>query len=129
MSEGKSYIRHGIGAVRPYLYGNPEQANFVKEVFGAEELERTQNGSGGFHVELKLGDSVLVIETGDSLADALRGAVYVYVEDVDATYERALQNGATSVSEPEDKPYEERGAGIKDPFGNTWWFGTYTGSN
>jgi PhnB protein len=41
---------------------------------------------------------------------------------------RALSAGATSVAAPENKPYQERAAGIKDSFGNTWWIATYTGS-
>jgi PhnB protein len=128
MSEGKSYIRHGLGAVRPYLYGNPELPAFLTSVFGAEIVESTLNRSGGSHVEMRLADSVFVIETGKTLADAPRSSVYVYVEDAAATYRQALQNGATSVAEPSIKPYGELEGGFKDAFGNTWWIGTYRGS-
>jgi PhnB protein len=47
------------------------------------------------------------------------------VDDVDAAYERAVEAGAQSLAEPEDKPYDERSAGVKDSFGNTWWIATY----
>ena len=127
MSLENKYIRHGRGTVRPYIYGNLELPDFVKQVFGAEELERSGNRAEGFHVEMQLGDSVIVLETGHFEPTTPRSSVYVYVPDVVATYERAIQAGATSVEEPSDKPYQERGAGIKDSFGNIWWLGTYTG--
>jgi PhnB protein len=55
-------------------------------------------------------------------------SIYVYVEDVDDVYRRAVNAGAESLSAPEGKPYDERSAGVKDSFGNTWWIATYTGS-
>ena len=124
---GSQYIRHGIGAVRPYLYGPPALVEWAKQTFGAQVLERT-GAEAGEHVELKIGDSVVVLETGALPAFAAPASVYVYVEDVDATYERAMAAGAESLCAPEGKPYEERGAGVKDCFGNTWWLATYTGA-
>ena len=50
-------------------------------------------------------------------------ALYRWVKDVDATYARALSAGARSESEPEDKPYGHRNAGIVDLNGVTWWIG------
>jgi PhnB protein len=127
MSTANTHIRHGIGTVRPYLYGYLDLLDFVKQVFGAEELERVE-ARKGFHIEVKIGDSVVVLEVGEPPATATRGSVYVYVPDVDAAYDRALRAGATSLAEPTDKPYQERGAGVLDTFGNTWWIATYTGT-
>jgi uncharacterized glyoxalase superfamily protein PhnB len=45
----------------------------------------------------------------------------VWVEDVDATYARALAAGARSESAPEDKPYGHRNAGVVDRNDITWW--------
>jgi PhnB protein len=50
-------------------------------------------------------------------------ALYLWVDDVDATYARTLAAGATSESEPEDKPYGHRNAGVLDHNGITWWIG------
>ncbi|HEU5347760.1 MAG TPA: VOC family protein [Ktedonobacterales bacterium] len=125
MTTAQSYIRHGFGAVRPYLYGNTDLPEFVREVFGAEVVERAGYEDQSAHVEMRIGDSVLVIEAGGAHETMTRAAVYVYVPDVDATYQRALQLGATSVAEPADKPYLDRNAGVKDSFGNTWWIGTH----
>lgn len=122
------HIRHGKGSVRPYLYGPPELLDLVLYAFGATVLERTANGAEGEHVELALGDSVLVIETGWSFSsDPTKASVYVYVPDVDAAYGRALAQGATPLAAPADKPYAERAAGFIDQFGNTWYISTYVG--
>jgi PhnB protein len=124
-----SYIRHGFGAVRPYLYGKFDLVEFVEQVFGAVELERSAFGGNAFHIEMRIADSVVVMEVSDPpYSTAAPASVYVYVEDVDAAYERAIEAGAVSVAAPEDKPYAERSAGVKDSFGNTWWISTYRGT-
>jgi PhnB protein len=121
------HVRHARGSVRPYLFGHLELPAFLCEVFGAKELERHDMGPESSHVELAIGDSVVVVEAGrlpDSVTPT-QASVYVYVPDVDAAYERALKAGATSLSEPEDKHYSERSAAIKDASGNTWYISTF----
>jgi uncharacterized glyoxalase superfamily protein PhnB len=123
------YIRHGVGAVRAYLYGKLDLVEFVQQVFGGLELERHEFSATAFHVEVMIGDSVIAMEVSDPPhAKATPGSIYVYVPDVDDAYERALEAGGTSHAEPEDKPYDERTGAIKDSFGNTWWISTYTGA-
>jgi PhnB protein len=56
-------------------------------------------------------------------------ALHIYVEDTDAAYMKALQAGATSISEPQDHDYGERGASVKDPFGNLWYIATHKGES
>ena len=131
-TEGKAietgYIRHGVGTVRAYLYGGLDLLEFVLEVFGGLELERHEFSATAFHVEIMIGDSVIALEVSDPPhASATPGSVYVYVPDVDEAYARALESGGTSVATPADKPYDERSAGVKDGFGNTWWMATYNG--
>lgn len=123
MSTSTAHIRHGFGTVRPYLYGHPDLLTFVKDVFGAEELERNGTHEEA-HVEVKMGDSVVVLELGDPPATATCSSVYVYVDDVDAAYQRAIHRGATSLRAPADRPYGERNAGVRDSSGNTWWIAT-----
>jgi PhnB protein len=126
MKTDKRHIRHGFGAARPYLYGNLDLPDFVKRVFGAVEVERIQDEKG-LHVETRIEDSMLVIEAGEFPPEITptRASVYVYVEDVDEAYKRALEWGAKPVEQPQDKPYKERGAGVQDSFGNIWWIATY----
>jgi PhnB protein len=123
------HIRHGLGSVRPYLYGDLDLPDFVSYVFGSVEVERVEMGEKSVHVEARIGDSVLVIEAGQLLGDVSpwTSALHVYVPDVDATYSRAMERGATPLAAPENKPYQERLGGFKDGAGNTWWLSTYLG--
>src|SRR5207248_524143 len=56
-------------------------------------------------------------------------ALHVYVKDVDAIYRRALEAGASSIGEPVDQPYGERGGGVKDRQGNVWYIATSKGES
>jgi PhnB protein len=127
LNERLKYVRHGVGTVRPYIYGPLEFPEFVRQTFDAVELERHEFGPQSFHVEMQIGDSVLVIEAGELPPDTSPwvGTMYVYVEDIDAVYSRALKLGAQPLTAPEDKPYQERQAGFLDIAGNTWWIATY----
>ena len=116
------HVRHGVGTVRPYVYGTPDLLEFVETVFHSVEIERQ-----GEHVEVMIGDSVLVCELGDPPA-ASASTLIVYVEDVDATYGLAIEAGAASLAKPTDQPHEERTACVIDPSGNTWWISTYLAS-
>jgi PhnB protein len=128
MRNATKHIRHGVGSVRPYLYGKLDMAEMVKRAFGAVELERLPAGKGGFHIEAKIGDSIVVMEVSDPPHPGGKPAsIYVYVHDIDEAYNRAIAAGATSIAAPEDKPYQERAAGVKDSFGNIWYIATYTG--
>lgn len=127
MTANAPHIRQGHGTVRPYLYGPIELLQFVRQVFGAIELERFEFGPQSCHVEMQIGDSTLVIEAGDLPPDVKPwlGSVYVYVADVDAVHSRALALGAKLLDSVEDKPYQERQGGFIDVAGNTWWVATY----
>jgi len=127
MSKIRKHVRHGIGAVRPYINGPASLPQFVKEVFDAIELERHEFGPDSCHVELQIEDSVLVIEAGELPAEVSpwRNSIYVYVSDVNTVFRRAMELGAESVVEIQDKPYQERQACFRDVAGNTWWVATY----
>ena len=125
-----THIRHGFGTVRPYLYGAYEMPEFLATVFGARELERHESRERrAAHIELAIGDSAVVVEAGELPPEhyPTSASVYVYVEDVDAVYRRALAAGAETITAAEDKPYGERGCGFR-AYGNTWWVATYLGS-
>jgi PhnB protein len=120
-------VREGFTTVTPYLTVVEAErlVQFAKEVFGAVEKGKAIGGSGHPHYELQIGDSMLMCGGGE----AVRGhekpqALHVYVQDADAVYRRALAAGAESLSAPEDRPYGERLAGVKDPTGNIWYMAT-----
>jgi PhnB protein len=93
----------------------------MKEVFGAQEQLRMPNADGSVgHAELKIGDSVIM--TGD--AGELRPMLYLYVDDVDSVFKKALDAGATALREPADQFYGDRSAQVKDPLGNIWFLAT-----
>jgi len=128
MPERLCHVRHGFGTVRPYVHGYLDLWELVRDAFGAVEVERHEFGPTSFHIEARIGDSMIVLETGDPpYPQGTPGSIYVYVPDVDAAYRRALERGAMSVENPSDKPYQERSAGVRDSFGNTWWMATYRG--
>lgn len=128
-----SPIPKGYHTLTPYLVVQdvPWMLQFMKNVFGAEERFRAVGSAGGYHVEVKLGDSMIMLG-GGAPELSWRGqnqttALHVYVEDTDGAYERAMQAGVESTTEPSDRPYGERGASVKDQFGNHWYIATHKG--
>ncbi|HET9373869.1 MAG TPA: VOC family protein [Chthoniobacterales bacterium] len=99
---------------------------FIKDVFGAKERMRMQ-GPGGkiMHAEFDIGDSAIMLADTMPEWPAKSNSLYVYVEDVDATYKRAIQAGATSVREPQNMFYGDRTSAVTDPFGNFWGIATH----
>ena len=74
---------------------------------------------------MRIGDSVVMLGDAHGEHKPLQMMLYVYVDDVDATYQRALAAGAASVQAPADQFYGDRSGGVKDPFGNLWWIATH----
>ena len=108
----------------PYLVVPDADAemHFLTTAFGATEVSCQRNGDGTvMHAELQVGDSLVMLGQACGEWKALSSALYLWVPDVDATYARALDAGATSQSAPEDKPYGHRNAGVVDKNGITWW--------
>jgi len=121
-------IREGFHTVTPYLMVREaaKLIDFVKEAFAATELFRGTGSAGGIHAEVRIGDSMVMIGgAGTWNGEPMPAAIYLYMDDVDAVYKRALQAGAASLSEPADQPYGDRIAGVKDPFGDVWYIATH----
>ncbi len=115
--------RKGFTAVTPYITvrRGDELVDFVKNVLGATETFRSGGGSaGGVHVEARIGNSMVMIGSAPNVEEKL-AALHVYVDDVDAAYRKALEIGATSLGEPTDHEYGERGASVVDVSGNHWY--------
>jgi len=126
--KGPSYVPEGLNDVNVYMH--PLRAepviNFLKRAFGARELAKYASPDGVVHhAEVQVGTSVLEMGEAHGPYQPMASVLYLYVPDVDAAYRRALQAGATSISEPADQPYGDRNAGVKDPFGNTWYIATH----
>jgi PhnB protein len=112
--------------VTPYLVVPDADAelSFLKTAFGGTEANCQRNADNTvMHAEITIGDSLVMLGQAGGTWGPRQGALYLWVDDVDATYARALKAGATSESEPEDKPYGHRNAGVLDRNGITWWIG------
>ncbi|MDQ2936065.1 MAG: VOC family protein [Acidobacteriota bacterium] len=91
-------------------------------MFDAEEISRDQSPEGIIHhATVRIGDSIIEMGEAHGEWQPMPPALYTYVEDVDATYDRAIKAGAISVEKPGNKPYGARSAWIKDAWGNTWY--------
>jgi uncharacterized glyoxalase superfamily protein PhnB len=122
MADSKDTYR----TVTPYLVVSDADAElaFLKAAFGATEVDCQRSPDNRvMHAEMKIGDSLVMLGQASGRWTPRPAALYLWVDNVDATYARALQAGATSESEPEDKPYGHRNAGIIDQNGITWWIG------
>ena len=112
--------------VTPYLVVSDADAelDFLKTAFdGIDATCHRNQDNTVMHAEIRIGDSLIMLGQAGGPWKPRAAALYLWVEDVDATYSRALQAGATSESEPEDKPYGHRNAGVIDQNGVTWWIG------
>ena len=121
-------IPYGLHTVTPYVIVENAQAllDFVTKVFDAGERELIRGPDGRIgHAEVTIGDSVIMLADKPPNREAMPASLYLYVDDTDARYKRALEAGATSVMEPADQFYGDRNAGVKDPTGNIWWIATH----
>ena len=121
-----------LHAVTLYFHpiGAPKFIDFLENAFGAQVMERHQSDTGHvYHAKVRIGDSIVEMGEAHDQWQPMPSSIYMYVEDVDATYKQALSAGATSVSEPTDQHYGDRSAGVRDEFGNTWHLATWQGEN
>lgn len=127
MTSNVKPIPDGYHTVTPYLIveGVAGLIDFLKQAFDAVETERLPGPDGKVgHGEVRIGDSIVMMGEASGEWKAMPGFIYLYVNDTDATYKRALDAGATSVMEPADQFYGDRNAGVKDASGNMWWIAT-----
>jgi uncharacterized glyoxalase superfamily protein PhnB len=116
-----SSIPEGWHSVTPRLvvHDTARLIEFLKEAFGATGDFRTDIPS-----QIRIGDS-LVMVSGVGPREPMPAFLYLYVDDIDATYRRALKAGAMSLEEPQDMPYGDRRGMVKDPCGNIWQIATH----
>ena len=115
------WIPEGWRSVTPRLVADDAAAlvAFLETAFGAAGELQAEGPA-----QLRIGDSVVMVsESGPR--ESTQAFLYLYVEDADATYRRAIAAGAVSLEEPADMPYGDRRAMIRDPGGNVWQLATY----
>lgn len=118
-SKNPDYYR----TVMPYLVLKDVEAflNFTQKVFGAEvKMKHKDDGGRIVHAEIMIGDSTLMAGESNQDWSSQPSGLYVNVDSADETYQKALDEGATSIMELSNQEYGRTG-GVKDANGNTWW--------
>ena len=122
-----AYKPEGYTSVAPYLVvdGAARTIDFLVRALGGVELSRIPGPNGAvMHAEVRIDDTVVMLSDGAPGWAHQPAHVHVYVPDVDATYRRALDAGATSVQAPVQKGDPDKRGGVKDAGGTTWWIAT-----
>ena len=116
-------IPEGYPQLMPYLIVANAAAfiDFTQKVFDATEKFKTMRDEHTImHAEVSIGDSVIMIADATEQFTKQNAGLFIYVDDCDIIFQKALDNGATIIMEPADQSYGRSG-GVKDAFGNTWW--------
>jgi len=125
-------IPKGYHTVTPSLFvvGAAKAIEFYKKALGAEELMRFPGPDGAImHAEIKIGDSIVMLadempEQGGRGPKSIGGtpvSFFVYRENVDAEWKRALDAGAKVLVPLADQFWGDRTGCLEDPFGHQWW--------
>jgi PhnB protein len=117
----------GYYTVTPFVItrNSAKLLDFVKVAFGAREIGRVYGDNGAIgHAETRIGDSVVMMFDAKEEWPDTPAFLRLYVEDCDATYQQALNSGATSVTRPTNMPWGDRCCRVRDPLGNLWWIHT-----
>jgi PhnB protein len=129
-------IPEGYHTVTPYLIlqGASEAIEFYKAAFGATEIVRHEMpGRGIMHAEIRVGDSPIMLADEFPPMNAKSPKSYggspvslmLYVEDVDASFARAIEAGAKVLRPLADQDHGDRMGGLEDPFGYSWWLASH----
>lgn len=121
----RSFIPDGWHTVTPRIVAQNARGlvEFLAHVFGATGEVQEDRPS-----VIRLGDSIVMISDA-GIRPPTPAFLYVYVNDTDATYRRAIEAGAHAVEEPFDTPYGDRRCMVKDEWGNLWQVATPKGHN
>jgi PhnB protein len=137
MASKAQAIPKGHHTVTPSLFvaGAAKAIDFYKKALGAEELMRFPAPDGTImHAELRIGDSIIML--GDEMPDqggrgpkSIGGtpvSFFVYGENVDAAWKRAVDAGAKPIVPLADQFWGDRTGCLEDPFGHQWWLAQHT---
>ncbi|MET8423841.1 VOC family protein [Nocardia sp. NPDC004860] len=119
-----SALPPGFHSVTPRMVVDDQLAavEFLRTVFEAVgDVEPNRP------TEVRIGDSLVMVSASGE-REVFPAFLYVYVDDVAATYQRALTAGAVSVEAPLDTPYGDRRAMVRDPFGNVYQIASRSGT-
>ena len=116
-------IPENYQTVMPYLIVKDAAKfiSFMQTVFDAVETYKAMRDENIImHAEIMIGGSTIMFADSTDTYGARNAGMFIYVDDADATFNKAVDNGATVVNKMADQSYGRSG-GVEDPFGNTWW--------
>ena len=117
-------IPNGHQPLMPYLILKNADAfiEFTKHVFNAQEVFKSyrDNDNQIIIAEVQINGCNIMFADVNEFYGVANANLFIYVEDADATFHKALENGATVINELADQDYGRSG-GVQDPFGNVWW--------
>lgn len=111
-------------AVAPYLIVEDPAAliDFLTQLFGAKEIMRIHRPDGSImHAEVRIRDSAVMMGGATPEFAASTAGIHIYVDDIDATYKKALELGAKEIMPPSEAGDGDRRGGVTDFAGNQWW--------
>jgi len=121
------YTPDGYGTLFPYLFVKEAKKylTFLKDAFGAEILGITEGPPGMVaNARIRIGTtSFMLSDAGERFKPSV-SSFYLYVEDADAAFKKALSLGCEKIFDPMDMPYGDRQGGVVDPAGIVWWIST-----
>jgi len=131
------------GSIMPFMFNDDPQAAFelYRKIFGAREVHRvTQPNGKPSHIQMAIGETHVMLDdataphAAEYRAKGLAGTprdfggsplhLYIFVEDADAAFKRAIESGSKMVDPMEDKDWGDRCGGVQDPFGHIWYIAT-----
>jgi PhnB protein len=129
-------VPEGYHTLTPYLAVEDATAaiDFYQRAFGAKERVRMPGPDGMIaHAELEIGDSKVMLadpfpQSSTRPPKELGGTsvgIFVYVENVDEVFQKAVDAGATATMEPDDQFWGDRFGSVTDPFGHSWQISTH----
>lgn len=123
-SDRSHFTPEGWPTVTPRIVAHDAEqlVEFLRQVFGATGEYCQARPS-----EVRIGDSLVMISDA-GIRNPTTAFLYVYVDDTDATYRRAIDAGARVLEEPFDTPYGDHRCMVEDKWGNTWQIATYLGN-
>jgi PhnB protein len=133
MAKAAKPIPDGYYTITPQLTldNATKTIDWYKKALGAEEVSRSVGPDGKImHAELKIGNSrfmmndVMMGGKGPKAFGGSPASLWLYVEDCDTLYKRAVDAGATVQMELADQFWGDRGGAVADPEGYTWWIAT-----
>jgi PhnB protein len=121
-------IPEGLENVIPYLVCRDTEKviEFCQKAFDAKLTDMNKSEDGYvMHATIQIRNSAIMLSEASEKYPPMPVMLYIYFDDVDAVYKKAVEAGGISLREPTDEFYGDRSCGVKDVSGNQWWMASH----